>query len=77
MNGRLLNMLQLRRQSRQPAPPQLSRCDMLRPYASAPAAVCLSLILMIVGPVWKSRLRQTHLSWANLRPIRHRANSNG
>jgi len=53
MNGRLLNMLQLQRQSRQPALPQLSRCDMLRPYAYAPAAVCLSLILMIVGPIWE------------------------
>ena len=52
MNGRLLHLFQLQRRSRQPAPPQLSRCDMLRPYASAPAAVCLSLILMTVCPVW-------------------------
>ena len=53
MNGRLLNMLQLQRRSRQPAPPQLSRCDILRPYASTPVAVCLGLILMIVGPTWE------------------------
>ena len=52
MNGRLLNMFQLQCRLRQPVLPQLSGCDMLRPYASAPAAACLSLILMIAGPAW-------------------------
>ena len=53
MNGKLLNMLELQRRSRQPAPPQLSRCDMCKPCTSAPAAICLSLILMIVCPIWE------------------------
>jgi len=52
MNARLLNMFQLQRRSRRPVPPELSRCDMLTPNASARAAVYLSLILMTVCPVW-------------------------
>lgn len=52
MKGRLRTLFQPGRQQRQPVPPQPSRRDMLRPYASAPAAACLSLILMTVCPVW-------------------------
>ena len=52
MNARLLTMFQLQRRSRRPVPPEISRCDLLAPNASARTAVCLGLILMTVCPVW-------------------------
>ena len=52
MKNRCLKNSQLRHRQHQPAPPYVSRCDILRAYASAPPAVCLGLTLFILCHVW-------------------------
>ena len=52
MNARHQKMFQLQRRARQPVLAQLSGCGLPGPHTSLPAAFCLGLLLMIVGPVW-------------------------